>query len=275
MTRTIPTAAATIRQIAPTVDAALAELWWQESKAMATVAGLAKELARLAPGAYRSARESAMAEAQAELEAIRAEGRPLEEIAKAAKWTRFVLVPGGHLHRGFYCPTLRATTRTGLMPEYSGADEAEVVDLAGEVACTVCFPSAPVDRPTRIPSLVAEREAREAAAAEKAAAKVAAQAAQITVGKDVFKSQRAAENAISWEIESVVSRRYMEARDAEHRAYLDDLAAQDLHNARRIAAAIEAQVPGYSAQDVLTKKFQAKVRQYRKGGWDIPENACL
>lgn len=269
------TATATIRQIAPVVDAALAELWFAEAKAMATVAGIDKALERMAPGAYRTAREEALAQAMNELDAIRDEIRPLAAIAKTGAWTRFVLVPGGHLHRGFYCSTLRNTTTTGLMPEYSGADEAEIVDLAGEVACTVCFPSAPVDRPTRIPALVAEREAREAEAAERAAKKVAAQAAQITVGRKVYKSQRAAENEISWEIESYVGRRFQVAQDDAHRAHLDNLAAEDLAQARTIAQAIAEAVDGYDADAVLAKKFAAKVKVYRKGGWDIPADATI
>jgi hypothetical protein len=272
---TTTTAAATIRQIAPVVDAALAELWFAEAKAMAVVAGIEKSMRRLSEGAYRTAREEALVKAMDELDAIRDEIRPLAAIAKTGAWTRFVLVPGGHLHRGFYCSTLRTTTTTGLMPEYSGADEAEVVDLAGEVACTVCFPSAPVDRPTRIPSLVAEREAREAAAAEKAAQKAAAKAAQITVGRQVYKTQRAAENAISWEMENVVSRRFMEARDADHRRYLDGMADADLATARRIATAIADTVEGYDVDAILAKKFDTKVRQYRKAGWDIPADAAL
>jgi len=269
------TTAATIRQIAPVVDAALAELWFAEAKAMAVVAGIEKAMRRLPEGAYRTAREEALVKAMDELDAIRDEIRPLAAIAKTGAWTRFVLVPGGHLHRGFYCSTLRTTTTTGLMPEYSGADEAEVVDLAGEVACTVCFPSAPVDRPTRIPALVAEREAREAEAAEKAAKKVAAQAAQIVVGRKVYKTQRAAENQISWEMESYVSRRFQAAQDDAHRAHLDNLAAEDLAAAQTIAQAIAQAVDGYDAAAILAKKFATKAKEYRKHGWDIPADAAL
>lgn len=268
---------AAIRQTAAIIDAALVDAWVRQAQAAATVAGIDKELARLGDRRpeYAATRREALAAAMDVLDAIRDEIRDLDAIAQAGRWSRFVLVPGGHLHRGFYCPTLHSTTVTGLMPEYSGADEAEIVDLAGEVACTVCFPSAPVDRPTRIPSLVAEREAREAAAAEKAAKKAAAQAAQIVVGREVYKTQRAAENEIGWQIDNVVSRRYMPAQDAEHRRYLDGMADADLAHARRIAVAIGDTVQGYDADAILAKKFAAKVREYRKGGWDIPADATL
>jgi hypothetical protein len=268
------TAAEALRKIAATTDEALLPILREIAIWEARVAGLKKEIRNV--GALRlQAREVALGSAQAKLAELKAEAAPLEAIAEAGKWTRFVLVPGGHLHRGFYCSTLRYTTVTGLLPEYSGADEKEIVELAGEVACTVCFPSAPVDRPTMIPALKKAREEREAEAAARAAKKVAAEAAKIVVGRKVYKTQRAAENQIGWEIENVVSRRYMTAGDAAHRAHLDNLAAEDLAAAQEIAQAIAAAVEGYSADEILAKKFAAKVKVYRKAGWEIPADAAL
>lgn len=269
------TTAEALRKIAQTTDEALVPLMIEAALWEVRVEGLKKEISKVRGEAFRQAREVALGTAQAKLAAVKAEAAPLQAIAVAGNWTRFVLVPGGHLHRGFNCSTLRWTTTTGLMPEYSGADEKEIVELAGEVACTVCFPSAPVDRPTRIPALVKEREEREATAAEKAAKKIAAVAAQIVVGKKTFKTQRAAENAISWEMESLVSRRFQEAVDAQHREHLDRLAAEDLAAAKTIAQAIGAAVEGYDADAILAKKFATKVKEYRRHGWEIPADAAL
>ncbi|WVX88037.1 hypothetical protein SEA_TFORTROY_49 [Arthrobacter phage TforTroy] len=265
-----------LRQIAATTDNALLPLWATEDELLSAIREtrkVATDVARYGAAAVERA-EKRIASLEIKLEVVRAELAPLAAIAKAGSWTRFVLVPGGHVHRPT-CSTLYFTTQRYVLPDYSGADEAELVEAAGEAACTVCFPSAPVDRPSTIPALVKAREEREAEAAAKVEKKVAAQAAAISWGKETFKTLRAAENAIGWEIESVVSRRYMDARDAEHREYLDGLAAADLATARSIVEAIQAKYPEYDGEAILAKKFEAKAKAYRKGGWSIPADATL
>jgi hypothetical protein len=219
--------------------------------------------------------EKTITDAKAAIAALDAKAEPLEAIYRANPWTRFFLVPGGHLHSSRLCSTLRWNTALYWLPEYSGQSEAEIVALAGEKACTVCYPSAPVDRPSMLPVHVAERAAQAKERAEKKAARAAAAANVITVGATTYKTQRAAENQISYELDNMVSRRYMEAQNAEHRTYLDGLAAEDEAEALTIAAALAQQVPGYDAAAVLNKKFTAKVKQYRKDGWAIPEDATL
>jgi hypothetical protein len=281
------TTTAALRLVAKTVDEALVPLWIAQEDLDVRRLRVRKALSRVIAGKSLSqAVDNAVAEKRitalkdevgeidAKLEDLRAEAAPLAALAVAGKWTRFVLVPAGHLHKGFGCSTLRWTTQTGLMPEYSGADEAEIVALAGEAACTVCFPSAPVT-PSMLPIHVKSREEKAALAAEKAEKKVVALAAQIVVGRKVYKTQRGAENQISWEIESVVSRRYMPAADADHRARLDEMAAEDLAAARKIADAIAETVEGYSADEILAKKFATKVKEYRRNGWEIPADASL
>lgn len=264
-----------LRKIAQTTDEALLPLYAAEADLMAAVAETTKVVTDSRYGVLAQKRaEKRLASLEVKLEVVRAELAPLAEIAAAGKWTRFVLVPGGHLHRPA-CSTLYFTTQRFVLPEYSGADEAEIVEIAGEAACTVCFPSAPVDRPTRIPVLVEEREAREAEKAARAAKKLAAQAEAIPYGKSAFKTLRAAENAVGWEIESLVSRRYMNAADDSHRDHLNNLAAQDLAEAKRIVEAIEAARPGYDGAALLAKKFSTKVKEYRRNGWEIPADAAL
>jgi len=61
-------------------------------------------------------------------------------------WTRYYLVPGGHLHY-YNCHTLTpGQTLVGLLYEASGLDAAEVVGKYQVTACTHCFPDAPVAR---------------------------------------------------------------------------------------------------------------------------------
>lgn len=94
----------------------------------------------------------------------------LDAVYEQHHWTRAFLVPGGHVHSSTdACPSLhRGESRTQLvwLPQYSGSDESQIVEDAGERSCTLCYPSAPVDvlsRPTRIYS---DEERRELEAAE-------------------------------------------------------------------------------------------------------------
>lgn len=120
-------------------------------------------------------------------------------------WTRAYLVVTngqGHVHRTTSCSSCYPTTQFAWLTELSGADEQEIVDQAGERACTHCYASAPValrlDRPTQ---LFSEKEkAQQAARDERAAKRAAAVAAAVVdpeTGKVLFKTERGATNAIA------------------------------------------------------------------------------
>jgi hypothetical protein len=92
------------------------------------------------------------------------------EFNRRGGWTRAFLVKNvnGHVHKTRDCSTCTTSTQFGWLTEYSGGSEETVVDDAGSSACTVCYPSAPVEslsRPSRIqdPEVVAKRSAREEA----------------------------------------------------------------------------------------------------------------
>jgi hypothetical protein len=142
------------------------------------------------------------------------------EYQRRGRWTRAFLVDNnsGHVHKSTSCSTCYPTTEFVWLPEYSGKDEAGVVDDAGSAACTTCFPDAPVasrNRTSRIesPERREARVARETIAAEK---KAAAEIKGITTpdgtplrtkGYGVVKTARTAE------IEAVSIRTYMLADD--------------------------------------------------------------
>ncbi|MCL2736276.1 MAG: hypothetical protein FWD75_06555 [Propionibacteriaceae bacterium] len=92
---------------------------------------------------------------------LRAQAAPLEaEHDRRGGWTRAYLVPGpdGHIHASTTCSTCNRRGRPTMfkwLTEFSGMDEATVVEAAGERACTVCYPNAPVEVLTR-PSTIAE-----------------------------------------------------------------------------------------------------------------------
>jgi hypothetical protein len=115
----------------------------------------------------RGSIERALADYEAAGETVKrlyAEAKPMEAEYAERQWTRAFLVvnSNGHVHSSMTCSTCysdrydeitgrwKPGTTYHWMPEYSGKPEAEIVADAGSRACTVCFPSAPVDRPTKM-----------------------------------------------------------------------------------------------------------------------------
>lgn len=60
-------------------------------------------------------------------------------------WSRFWLVPGGHIHKSTNCPSLRPTTSIDWFPKLSDRTEEEAVAAHGPTMCSRCFKSAPVE----------------------------------------------------------------------------------------------------------------------------------
>lgn len=71
------------------------------------------------------------------------------EFDRRGGWPRAYLVTDGHVHSSMHCSTCNRgefPTRFFWMLDYSGKSMAEIVEAAGERACTVCYPDAPVNR---------------------------------------------------------------------------------------------------------------------------------
>lgn len=106
----------------------------------------------------------------------------LSEVYREFRWNRAFLVKAhnGHVHKSRDCSTCFDTTEFAWLTDYSGADEAEIVEAAGETACTVCYPSAPAEvlnRPTTI--VTADKAAKEAAKAEREAKRIEREAKRL------------------------------------------------------------------------------------------------
>lgn len=113
------------------------------------------------------------------LQAITTETQELAAVYREYQWTRAFLVlnSNGHIHSSFDCSTCFPTTRYEWLTQYSADPESEIVALAGETACTVCYPSAPAEilnRPATIQSKA--RAEKEKAATARAEAKAAREA---------------------------------------------------------------------------------------------------
>lgn len=122
--------------------------------------------------------------AESKIRDIKAEIEPFEaEYARRGRWTRAFLVTNGngHVHKTMGCSTCRPTTRFAWLTDYSAHKEAEIVGDAGERACTVCYPSAPVDvlaRATKI--FTPDEKAKQAKRAEQEAKRAAKKAKAVT-----------------------------------------------------------------------------------------------
>lgn len=101
-----------------------------------------------------------------------------DEFRGRGGWTRYFLVlnSNGHVHTSTECETCFADTEFGWLTQFSGTDHDEMGKLSGMDACARCFPNLPAeimqakrDARVDVPERIAEREARQAAAALKAA----------------------------------------------------------------------------------------------------------
>jgi hypothetical protein len=184
----------------------------------------------------------------------------------------------GHYHRGKHCGSLRWDSEIGLIPMFSGLTEDEIVEAIGSDACTRCYPSAPVDKPsTRGPlfeSRAAEAEAKAKRDAELAAKRAKAAAKAITAPdgsplRDEFGGEirtertaqmyyvEAAADAITWADPRMIEQYPQNwaansARAAEYSLRLLAALAHKNNETRN------------QAQARLESKVQAKVRAYWK-----------
>jgi hypothetical protein len=124
-----------------------------------------------------------------EFDAEMANRKRLQELMDEARdryevfgWNRAFLVVtqgNGHVHKSMGCSTCYATTRFNWRPDLSGSVENEIVEAAGERACTVCYPSAPVEVLARATTIFSEEElAKGKARDDRAAAKLVKDAAR-------------------------------------------------------------------------------------------------
>lgn len=230
----------------------------------------------------------ALAEARAKMADNREAQAPLHaEFKRRGGWTRAFLVVTqgtGHVHSSMHCTTCYATTQYAWLPELSGSDEAAIVAAAGQDACTICYPSAPVDTagPRSIYSK-AERKTAEERAARQAEldAKRAAKEAKAIYDVDgsmlrdshgfEIKTERtaqtvyvnAAADAIRYAAEAEGPIASWVTRDHdEYRAHLRGLATEYAEQAERILAALAAKrgTTVEAQREALARKVAAKAK---------------
>jgi hypothetical protein len=255
----------------PVIDAALAELDYERFAAMVRKIDLwqAADKARNhihydwrtrvktpRPDLERAAELEALAVEQAAIEEAKLDEMApyIAEFQRRGGWTRAFLVVtngDGHVHRSQACHTCYPTTQFHWVTDFSGHDEAEIVDAAGERACTICYPTAPAEvlnRPTAIFSK--DEEAKRAAREEreaKRAAKAALEVIDPVTGKTLFKTERGATNEIASHLDAYA--RY------ENDEYLE--------KAKKIVAAVAAK-RGTDPADLLDELLAKATAKFRK-----------
>lgn len=188
----------------------------------------------------------------------------LEDVYAIYLWNRAFIVPGGHVHSSRGCRTLFADTVLYPVPECSALTEDEIVEKAADRACTVCYPSAPVDKKSTLKAPgeeeVSQRKTeREAKAAEKKAKEV-----RVTTGpnsEQVFGTVRSARQEVTdqlwWALYALVYN--PNGTSPENR---EAAARSRVQKARQVMAAIAAHRDGGAAHvDALEAELILKARQ--------------
>lgn len=208
-----------------------------------------------------------LAEAEQAVADVLAAQEPLhQEFYRRGGWTRAFIVQnaGGHVHKDMNCSTCFPTTSYGWLPQVSGLTESEIVAKAGSDACTVCYPSAPVETLARARTIFSadEETERAAAAARKAEkdARAAAKAAKAIAHPD----GQPLLDGHGWKVETEVTaqRSLVEIlANAQSFGYDRQPAVE-----QRLAEALAAK-RGVTVEDLMVeieKKVTAKVKRDRR-----------
>lgn len=201
------------------------------------------------------------------LRTVRREIEPLDaEYERRGRWSRFFLVlnGNGHCHSSRGCSTCFPTTQFGWVYTLSGHTEDEAVAEYGEKMCTVCFPSAPVSKFWGEGRIAREaREAKEAEKQAKQAAKTAAAVVDPETGRTLFKTERAARNELSNQVDWLVSSERHQPSNPEHEQHLAKLAREYRERALRVARVLGAKLH-VSPEGLFDEYYAKKEAVYRK-----------
>jgi hypothetical protein len=141
----------------------------------------------------------------------------MTESVKYEGWSRFFLVlnNGGHVHSSMECHTCFVDTDFAWLPELSGLTEVEAVEAHGEILCSVCYPSAPVEWTNGTSKVskdakakrAAEKAAREAKKLEKA---ITLDGTDLVIVDDYNRKEylRTLVSARNWAIDAVRSHKH-------------------------------------------------------------------
>lgn len=199
-----------------------------------------------------------------------------DEYRRRGGWTRAFLVTNGngHVHKSMHCSTCRPTTVYHWVTEYSGKTQNEVVEAAGERACTVCYPDAPVSVLSRASKIfspdekqkIKDREARAAAKAEKDQKRIAnaltADGSEFVVEHDPYGNGRV--NKERFKTERAATTWLVDELSAPHTWRSTPLSPSTLEAIDQVKEALAAK-HGKTMKEIdamLEPKIKAKIKRY-------------
>ncbi len=211
-------------------------------------------------------------DARAKIARLDAEASPFEAEYARRPWSRYFRVTnaGGHVHRGLHCSTCFRSTQYVWVLDLADCDETEMVEVYGELACTVCFPAAPVmvgygDGASYVAKMTDEAKAAKATAKAAKAAKVVY---RLDRPEDVwFKTERGAELEAAYELAMAIERQYAVDHGRALGTNYASLIASGIAAGTRIVSALAAK-HGVSIDDELDRLRPAI---WRKAARDIKE----
>ena len=164
------------------IDSKLAELYYGKYDLENEIANLRSRIEMYAEREYYASSkakvESKLEEVLEKYKVLLANVQILNK--KYTGWSRAFLVSNsnGHIHASQNCSTCFPSTRYIWLTDLSGQDRLEIAGLAGEKACSVCYPDAPSEyfqRKCQLedPAVVKAREERAVAKAEREAKRIA------------------------------------------------------------------------------------------------------
>lgn len=275
-----------------THDAELKDILVEKSRAAHSVQWKKKTLKRFredqgrgAPGDWDTKianQLTSIKESEEELSRIDDRLAPYEDRYADERWSRAWLVTnaGGHVHKDTQCSTCFPTTQYDLVTEMSGKDEDYIVSMAGEGACTVCYPDAPVNvlsSPRRMKSEdEKEAEARKREAAKKRSEKNAKLLFDPMTGEhltapgfQVLKTERSAMTAAVNELDSdfgdylyslndpnMAEYRDSYRKSAERAAELSSKVAWAISEKRRVDGSADTSDPAEIHRELIRKAIK-------------------
>lgn len=261
------------------IDAQIAELSAQLADAERQERNAQRSLDNLLAGGWSRKTEDELREALDIIEdgknELYAQLVPLhQEFNARGGWTRFYLVTNvnGHVHKDTNCGTCRKNTSYEWLVSESGKTFAELVELAGERACSVCFAGQEgliTDRPSKLSWDVAQREAAQQLKDEKAAAKKAkedAAAARNGASFELVKLDGYADDIKNVRTAKIEAVRAL-AQHAGREWHSASMARTNLENLRKVRAALISVGFDWEAyKPELEKKAAAKARKEAREG---------
>lgn len=137
----------------------------------------------------------------------------LDKVYRLFGWTRYYLVPDGHIHGTQFCSTFdrgEFATDVRWLPQESGRTAEDMINEYTTAMCTVCFPDAPA-APAYTEAIRKTEADKQAARDERAAKRQAAADATpkgddgqpLKVGLDTPKTLLGARNALSYRLKNI------------------------------------------------------------------------